>query len=212
MAWRLVMRRCPTRSITVAGDLAQRSLAAGAGSWAEVLAPHVGDRWRLTELTIGYRTPAEIMALAAGLLRRIDPALRAPRAVRSGGVRPWARRVAPDQVAGAVAAAVRDALAADGEGSVAAVVPPSLLARVTAAVVGERVAVLTPVQAKGLEFDTVVVAEPAGIAEASEHGAGDLYVALTRATQRLGIVHARDLPAGLDPALLDVVAEGRPEG
>jgi len=78
---------------------------------------------------------------------------------------------------------------------------------VTAALGAEdRLAVLTPVQAKGLEFDTVVVAEPA------ELGAGDLYVALPPATRRLGIVHAQALPDGMDPALLDTAPGRRPEG
>jgi DNA helicase IV len=216
MAWRLIMRRCPTRSVTVAGDLAQRGLAAGAGSWAEVLAPHVGDRWRLTELTIGYRTPAEVMALAAGLLRTIDPALRPPRAVRSSGVRPWARRVAAGELGTAVAAAVRDALAEDTEGSVAVIRPAGLeLDGLGVACphgadfpptdphIGDRLSVLTPHEAKGLEFDTVVVVEPAAVLAASAYGAGDLYVALTRATQRVGIVHAEPLPPGLDRSLLD---------
>ena len=58
-------------------------------------------------------------------------------------------------------------------------------------------------EAKGLEFDSVIVVEPAAIIDAADHGLGDLYVALTRATQRLGIVHARPLPQVLDPALLD---------
>jgi hypothetical protein len=110
-------------------------------------------------------------------------------------------------VAGAVAAGVRGELAADAEGSVAAVVPPALLAELTAALGAEdRVAVLMPVRATGLEFDAVVVAEPAGL------GAGDLYVALTRATRRLGIVHAQALPDGMDPALLDTAPGRRPEG
>jgi DNA helicase IV len=196
MAWRLLLRRCPTRSLTVAGDLAQRS-AAGAGSWDAVLSPHVGDRWTLTELTIGYRTPAEVMALAAGLLRRIDPDLRPPRAVRSSGVRPWARQVAPEQLGEALAATLRASLAADEAGSVAAIVPPELadaLRPAVAALLGERAALLTPVEAKGLEFDTVVVVEPGRVT-----APGDLYVALTRPTQRLGILHAEPLPPGLDP-------------
>jgi DNA helicase IV len=208
MAWRAVLRRCPTRSMTVAGDLAQCSDAAGGGptSWDAVLSPHVGDRWRLVELTIGYRTPAEIMALAAGLLRHIDPRLRPPRAVRSAGVRPWARRVAPERLGDALAATLRAALAADETGSVAAVVPDDLageLRRAVEPVLRERATLLTPVAVKGLEFDTVVVVEPARIASA-----GDLYVALTRPTQRLGILHAEDLPQTLDRTLLDVLPEG----
>jgi len=203
MAWRLIMRRCPTRSVTVAGDLAQRSLAAGTDSWDAVLAPHAGDRWRLVELTIGYRTPAEIMALAAALLHHIDPRLEAPRAVRTSGVRPWARQVPADRLGAELHAVLRAALAADEEGSVAAIVPTPLVPGLRAAVgpvLGERVSLLTPVEAKGLEFDTVVVVEPSLVA-----APGDLYVALTRPTQRLGLLHTAGLPAGIDTGLLDVL-------
>src|SRR3712207_3627430 len=60
MAWRLLVRRCPTRSMTAVGDLAQTGTLAGAAAWDETLRPHVGDAWRLEELTVNYRTPAEI--------------------------------------------------------------------------------------------------------------------------------------------------------
>ena len=68
MAWRLLLRRCPTRSMTVVGDVAQTSTLAGATSWAEVLEPHLGRAWQLEELTVNYRTPAEIMAVATEVL------------------------------------------------------------------------------------------------------------------------------------------------
>ena len=70
MAWRLVLRRCPTRSMTVVGDVAQTGSLAGASSWAEVLRPHLGDSWRLEELTVNYRTPAEVMDDRGGGARR----------------------------------------------------------------------------------------------------------------------------------------------
>ncbi|HWB35418.1 MAG TPA: helicase, partial [Rugosimonospora sp.] len=79
MAWRLLMRRCPSRSMTIVGDVAQTGALAGAGSWADVLRPYLADRWRHAELTVNYRTPAEIMELAAGVLAEIDPALAPPR-------------------------------------------------------------------------------------------------------------------------------------
>ncbi|NUP46789.1 MAG: helicase, partial [Catenulispora sp.] len=88
MAWRLLMRRCPARSMTLVGDVAQTGDPAGATSWGEMLAPHVQDRWRLAELTVNYRTPSEIMAVAAEVLHRIDPALTPPRSVRSSGEEP----------------------------------------------------------------------------------------------------------------------------
>ena len=94
MAWRMLMRRCPAKSMTIVGDVAQTGDMAGAASWAEALGPFVGDRWRLAPLTVNYRTPAEIMAVAADVLAAIDPQARPPRSVRESGVRAVAARVA----------------------------------------------------------------------------------------------------------------------
>ena len=85
MAWRMLMRRCPGRSMTIVGDVAQTGSLAGASSWSSVLERYQGDRWRLAGLTINYRTPAEIMAVAADVLAAIDPALELPRSVRETG-------------------------------------------------------------------------------------------------------------------------------
>ena len=92
MAWRLLMRRCPSRSMTLVGDVAQTSDLAGAASWREVLEPYVGDRFRLEELTVNYRTPAELMAVAAGVLAALDPPVTPPRSVRETGEQPWTAR------------------------------------------------------------------------------------------------------------------------
>ena len=89
MAWRLLARRCPTRSMTIVGDVAQTGSAAGTTSWERVLQPLAGDRWRLARLTVNYRTPAEIMTAAAGLLAAIDPGQPPPQSVRQAGVPPW---------------------------------------------------------------------------------------------------------------------------
>ena len=94
MAWRMVMRRIPTRSLTVVGDVAQRGSAAGARSWAEMLDPYVRGRWREELLTVNYRTPAEIMAVAADVLADVAPGERPPESVRDEGVLP-ARRPRP---------------------------------------------------------------------------------------------------------------------
>ena len=85
MAWRMLMRRVPVKSMTIVGDVAQTGDLAGLPSWDQALAPYVKDRWRLAELTINYRTPAEIMDVAADVLAGIDPALEAPRSVRTSG-------------------------------------------------------------------------------------------------------------------------------
>jgi DNA helicase IV len=199
MAWRLLMRRSPSRSMTVVGDVAQTGDLAGTSSWAAALSPYVANRWRLAELTVNYRTPVEVMDLAAGVLARIDPSLLPPRSVRATGVPPWDRRVAPERLAGVLTETVRREAAEVGDGRLGVLVPAARVdgsaaavrAAVPDAAVGgqpdltNRVVVLTVRQAKGLEFDRVLVVDPGGIAAESPRGLSDLYVALTRATQRL---------------------------
>jgi DNA helicase IV len=216
MDWRMLMRRCPGRSMTIVGDIAQTSSLAGAASWTQVLDRYQGDRWRLSGLTINYRTPAEIMSVAADVLAAIDPALELPRSVRDSGTRPWRLAVAPEALADGLADATGRTAARHGDGQLAVIVPAGRLdefgkaitAAVPGAAVGEHselerpVVVLTVGQAKGLEFDTVLIGDPAGILAESPRGLNDLYVALTRTTQRLGVVHSGELPkvlAGLHP-------------
>jgi DNA helicase IV len=208
MAWRMVMRRIPTRSLTVVGDVAQRGSAAGARSWAQMLDPYVKGRWHTEVLTVNYRTPAEIMAVAADVLASVAPDEQPPESVREEGVPPRAVR-GLDQVAPVVAAEHDDMGAENGQGGRLAVIAPTArmaeLARaLPAAVPGDRpevldspVALLTVGQAKGLEFDRVVLVDPAGILAQSPAGGHDLYVALTRATRRLTVVYDGDLPAAL---------------
>jgi DNA helicase IV len=215
MAWRQVLRRCPTRSMTVVGDVAQTGSLAGADSWADVLRPHLGNAWRLTQLTVNYRTPAEIAAVAADVLAVTNPTVAAPRPVRSTGEQPWAEQVPEAGLAGRVAEAV--AALAGEEGTVAVVVPAARVAAVAAAVrarvpgtqAGPQAdptlgpLVSAPADVKGLEFDSVLVVDPQGILDGRPRGASDLYVALTRTTRRLGVLHAGPLPAmlrGLIPA------------
>lgn len=202
MAWRLLMRRCPSRSMTIVGDVAQTGALSGTPSWADALAPYVAQRWRLTELTVSYRTPAEIMAVAADVLAEIDPALRPPRSVRESGVPPWDRTVPDEQLAAELVAEATREAAGLTDGRLGVLVPAGrvgeLGSAVTAALpeaaVGEhpelesRVVVLTVAQAKGLEFDSVLVVDPDRMVAESPRGRSDLYVALTRATQRLGVL------------------------
>ncbi|WP_442945956.1 HelD family protein [Nonomuraea sp. LPB2021202275-12-8] len=211
MAWRSVMRRVPTRSMTIVGDIAQTGSTAGARSWGEVLDPYVAGRWRQERLTVNYRTPVELMALASRVLATIDPALEPPASVREGGVEPWAAPLAalPELVkaevgeGGKVAVVVPDAMLAElGEtvrGAIegAVVIAPGAGRARGAAALDAPVAVLAVADAKGLEFDSVIVAEPDLIAAQSPRGPSDLYVALTRATQRLGVVHERPLSEAL---------------
>src|SRR5712692_3046540 len=241
MAWRMVMRRIPTRSLTVVGDVAQRGSAAGARSWAQMLDPYVRGRWREELLTVNYRTPAEIMAVAADVLAAVAPGERPPESVREEGVPPRAVTVpspaspasppvppspaspscpaspsvpssspaTSSPLATGAAAAVEEELAEMGDGGRLAVIAPGALiadlARaIPATVPGDRtevldspVALLTVGQSKGLEFDRVVLVDPAGILAQSPAGGHDLYVAITRATHRLTVVHDGDLPASL---------------
>ncbi|NEA47012.1 AAA family ATPase, partial [Streptomyces sp. SID10815] len=128
MAWRLLMRRSPTRSMTLVGDPAQTAEAAGVGAWADILDPYVGDRWEHTRLGVNYRTPAEIMDLAAAVVRAEHPSFRPPSSVRSTGVRPWAR--ATDDLPGAVEKAVAELTPA--EGRLAVIAPRDLHRRLAA--------------------------------------------------------------------------------
>ncbi|MGH3164602.1 MAG: HelD family protein, partial [Trebonia sp.] len=189
MAWRLLARRCPARSMTIVGDVAQTSGPAGTTSWERVLEPLAGERWRLARLTVNYRTPAEIMAATAPLLAAIDPGQRPPRSVRETGVLPW--RMATSAEALPATLAQLAVAEATSEGQFAVIVPdiriPELGAAVSSAVpdvsFGENpdltsmVVLLGARQAKGLEFDSVLIADPAAILAGSPRGSNDLYVA-----------------------------------
>ncbi|WP_269069239.1 HelD family protein [Actinomycetospora endophytica] len=226
MAWRVLMRRCPSRSMTLVGDVAQTGARDGAGSWHEVLSPYVAARWRREALTVNYRTPAEIAEIAADVLAVIDPSQRPPESVRESGVPPRAAAVAESgleaRVATTTRAAADDVVDAEGNGRVAVLAPAARVARLRERLaadhlladgpgddrdaVDERgaadlevaVVVSTVGEAKGLEFDAVVLVDPAGIVEESPRGLNDLYVALTRATRSLDVVHTGSLPAVLE--------------
>lgn len=226
MAWRMLMRRCPSRSMTLVGDVAQTGDPAGASSWQEVLQPYVADRWRLHELTVNYRMPAEVMAVAADVLAGLEPPLVPPRSVRETGVLPWRQQVPAGELADRLAGTVVRELAEVGEGRVAVLVPASRQAELAGALPPGRagaglvagsepagdepdltdpVVVLTVRQAKGLEFDSVLVVDPEQIVAESPRGRHDLYVALTRTTQRLGVLHPGPPPALL-PRLVELPA------
>ena len=209
MAWRMLMRRVPTRSLTVVGDIAQTGNAAGARSWGEMLDRYVKGRWREERLTVNYRTPAEIMTVASGVLAAVAPDEHPPESVREEGAVPRVVRAAsPGEFGREVATVVDEELAgltAAEEGRLAVIAPAARLAELAAAipsaVTGDRaealdspVALLTVAQAKGLEFDRVVLADPAGVIAQSPKGGQDLYVAITRATHRLAVVYEGDLP------------------
>jgi DNA helicase IV len=203
MAWRMVMRRIPTRSMTIVGDIAQRGSAAGATSWSQMLGR---TRFRVEQLTVNYRTPEEIMAVAARVLKSVAPQEQPPESVRSEGVPP---RAVPAKTPAEVSVLVADELTDMGSNGRLAIIAPAahtdaLSVAIPEAVLGDRpesldaqVALLTVIQAKGLEFDRVVLVDPAAILAQSPVGGHDLYVAITRATRRLTITYPGDLPAEL---------------
>ncbi|ONI67935.1 helicase [Kribbella sp. ALI-6-A] len=186
MAWRAIARRCPLRSMTLVGDVAQTSAAGGGTSWRQALASTFGDRWRLAELTMNYRTPAEVMELAGQVLQLVDPQAKAPQSVRSTGVKPWHVDVAPAEQAAYVSKVAGEEVQHGQVG----VITSRLRLELVQEAVGDLadVTVLTVAGAKGLEFDSVLVVDPEGIMLESPRGLRDLYVALTRCTQRLGVI------------------------
>jgi DNA helicase IV len=240
MAWRAILRRIPARSMTIVGDLAQTSTVRRARSWGEVLDGSLRGSWRLSELTVNYRTPAAVMDVATAVARHaglatspirsarvVDEAVVVTRADASGPAG-WGTAA----LGAAAVEAVRVELAALDGGRLAVIAAPSAvgairgaldaaatadtgLASAVAATPGDplsaAVVVLDPVAAKGLEFDVVVLVEPRDILGqvpgGSRAGVGrdaarvsDLYVAITRATRRLHVVHHAPLPPGMTAA------------
>jgi DNA helicase IV len=213
MQWRLLMRRCPLKSFTVVGDIAQASSAASASSWAGAMSPFVGSRFTLEELTVNYRTPVQIAEAATRMAKAAGLAVSMPRAVREGDWPPVIDRVADGTVLERLAEVLPEEVGIAAGGLVAIIAPAQLLAQTRAAVVplyGRRVGsgsgaldqdivVTTATEAKGLEFDVVILLEPQRIVDEAEGAVGDLYVAMTRATQRLRVLAGGGLPAGIEP-------------
>jgi DNA helicase IV len=174
--WQMLLARCPSRSLTVVGDRAQ-ARHGFAEPWSERLARVGLDRVEVATLSIGYRTPAEIMAAAEPVIRAARPDANVPTSVRTTGV--------PVQHG---STAERDAileawLAEHAEGTACVVGDPTFTGT-------DRVRSLTPELVKGLEFDLVVLVDPERFGEGVE-GAVDRYVAMTRATQRLVVLTSR---------------------
>ncbi|WP_030554310.1 HelD family protein [Streptomyces exfoliatus] len=198
MQCRAIARRTAFGSLTVLGDLAQGTTPWAARSWREQLA-HLGKAEApVVPLTLGHRVPAAIVDLANRLLPHLGADVPAGRSVRRDGEVEVRRTT---DLLAATREAVRDALAR--EGSVGVITADGLAGPVREAVracgAGERVTVLPATGVKGLEFDHVVVVEPAAIVAAEARGANRLYVVLTRAVSRLTLVHAAELPGWLRP-------------
>jgi hypothetical protein len=222
MELRMIARRSLSGSMTLVGDIAQAT-----GAWAPLtwddLAQHLPARrgWHLVSLSVSYRAPAEVMDLASRVLAVALPGTAPPEPVRQTGHMP--RALSPEGGADADPAAweallartvAEEAAAVSGpgptpDGNVGVLVPRALFGSVRAALAGTSfgevgagaldltVSVLALEDAKGLEFDAVVVVEPALIVSQAPHGMRALYVALTRCTRRLAIVHRLPLPVPL---------------
>jgi DNA helicase IV len=212
MQLRMVARRSLNGSMTVVGDIAQATGPFAPDDWSEVLA-HLPDRRpaRVVELTIGYRIPGQIMAMANRILRLAAPHIAPPDAVREGDAPPEVRRVAAEDLGEGAVAAVRGLQDELGDAGIAVVAPASTVDIIVAALEREGVpfglasrtgltsdVTVVPVElAKGLELDGVVLIEPAKIVAEERQGLRALYVALTRSTRRLAIVHSEPLPEAL---------------
>ncbi|MFF2351565.1 HelD family protein [Kitasatospora sp. NPDC058115] len=208
MQWRMIGRRSRMATWTIVGDPAQSSWPFPEEAKAALDEVLSGKPRRRFTLTVNYRNPAEIAEVAAKVLALAAPGTPSPSAVRRVGVEPrFAAVTDPSPEAfGAGARAELERLLGEVDGTVAVVVPMDRRAEAAgwAEGLGDRVVALGSLEAKGLEYDATVVADPTGIAGESEAGLRVLYVALTRATQRLTVLSGPDdLPdaAGV-PALL----------
>jgi DNA helicase IV len=211
MQLKMATRRSLNGAMTIVGDLAQATGPLAPADWDDVLA-HLPDRKpsRVIGLSVGYRIPGQIMELANKVMEAATPSLRAPQSVRVGDTQPLIVRA--DAGLGAEVAVQVLALTTELPAASLGVIAPDamiddLSEHLTAAGVNHGTATrtgldegvtLVPVSVvKGLELDAVVVVEPAQIVREHEHGMRSLYVALTRPTQRLTVVHADELPAPL---------------
>ncbi|MBI4935026.1 MAG: AAA family ATPase [Actinobacteria bacterium] len=208
----MVSRRSLNGSMTVVGDLAQATGALAPNDWDDVLR-HLPDHRgaRVIGLSVGYRIPGQIMELANKVMMAATPTLRAPTSVRTGDEHPEYLRVAESELLSAVVSSVKELDTDIGDGNIAVVVPDSMFEHVARALTeagiehGEAtrsglemgITVVPVSVVKGLELDGVIVVEPARIVRDEEQGLRALYVALTRSTKRLTIVHSEPLPAAM---------------
>jgi DNA helicase IV len=201
MQWRLLRRRAPLRSFTIVGDIAQASSMSAASNWTDAVKP-LTTEFTLEELTVNYRTPTQIATLAEAEARRHGLQVTPSRSVRDSEWEPRRLTAPAAELAAATVGAVRDDRRIDSGGTLAVIAPDARIEELHRALAAEfgdevgrgldtlsrQISVLGPRTAKGLEFDAVIVVDPEGIVAGEPRGAGSLYVALTRATQRLTVV------------------------
>jgi DNA helicase IV len=207
MQLRMLARRSLSGSMTIVGDIGQATGMWAPETWDGVLQHLPGRKTpRIEELTVGYRTPSEIMDLAAQVLLAAAPGLQVPQSVRSAGFGPSIVAAQPGEKVDQVAVrAVADLRALVGTGTIGVIAPEALVDPMVSALRASGIAhdrgegtadlsVISVRTAKGLEFDGVVVVEPAQIVGNTQNGLRALYVAMTRPTQALTIVHVEPLP------------------
>ncbi|MEU4114277.1 AAA family ATPase [Kitasatospora sp. NPDC028055] len=190
LQWRMIVRRCPGRAMTLVGDFAQAGPVATARDWKEALGPHVGPRFKLHELTVSYRTTQEILESVRGLLARIAPDQQPTRSLRSGEA-PRTVTAPPDGLVSAVVQELHAQSAANPGEFLGVVCADTRVGELTAGGVADHARIVPASEARGLEFDGVVVLHPEEIVAARPGGERDLYVALTRATKRLCTITVR---------------------
>jgi DNA helicase IV len=209
MQLRMLNRRSLSGSFTIVGDIGQATGAWAHDDWESIL-DHLPDKHppRHAELTVGYRLPGPTMAVAAKVLAVAAPDLTPPRAVRAEGVEPRFVATAADSRTAAIIDAVGAEIASVGTGNLAVITPASISLEVSDALdaagishgeayrgaLNQQITVVPIGLVKGLELDAAIVVEPSRIVAEQQQGLRALYVALTRATQRLTVVHAEPLP------------------
>ena len=219
MQWRMLGRRSLSSSMTIVGDIAQATGPWAPASWADVLELLPRRRAsRVVELTVNYRTPSEIMELAGRVLDAAAPGMAVPQSVRTTGMHPRIVAAGESTLPALVAAsAAGESAVVAGEmasgGTVGVICAPGMVdalatafrhagmayGSLEAGALDDTVTLVAVGAVKGLEFDSVIVVEPARIVAESAQGLRALFVALTRATRRLSILHAEPLPPSLRP-------------
>lgn len=184
MQWRMIERRSIDGSMTIVGDLAQRSIGSP-GTWLDHLPDSLSEH-AYQELTINYRSPTELNDMAAELLAELAPNLTPSKGIRQSGYPP--QEIKTDDIYSAVQATLDEARQLSPKSRIA-IISADPDANFTD---DPRVQHLTPWQAKGLEFDEVLVIDPDKI-RAQPNGLSLLYVAITRSTKRLTLISAGSL-------------------
>jgi DNA helicase IV len=210
MQWRMLARRVPSGSMTLVGDPGQASRPGAIASWDDVLALlPTHNPPQFVTLSVNYRTPAEVMHVASRLLAVAAPTVEPSRSVRKTGEEPRFVATTPDTLIDETVALVRYVRARSG--TVAVIAPTDLHAALETALrdlgavahaadaLDAPIAILDATDAKGLEFDHVVVVEPSRLVTPDQAGLRLLYVTITRTTRSLLIVHSGSLPEGLAP-------------